>query len=825
MAGLVGNIEEFREGIDWCQYIERLDLYFKANGIEAEEKRQATLLTVIGPAAYSLLRSLVSPAKPADKKYAELVQVMTEHYTPALSEIVERCKFNSRFRKDSETISEFIAALKSMAEHCNYGSTLGEMIRDRLVCGIRHDRIQRILLAEKKLDLTKAVDIATSVEMAERNVCDLQSTQAPRGNGATNKVFKQQAGHKKNKTGAQHRNSCYRCGQGHEKGKCKAVDATCHNCGKRGHFAKVCRSKTNSGQRTEVQTQFLAEISAEQSTPPRDNMEELEYFMHKAQASPKKEAPMLLELGISHNNTVMEIDTGATLSIVSEATYRAWKHQPQLSQSDVVLRTYTGDKIPVVGACKVNVRHDAQVLELPLLVVEGDGPNLLGRNWLARLKLDPSMRIPKPADYVLVMQHLESTPVTPTSIRQWTAKDPTLSRVREYVLRGWPLKCDEEISPYFRRRDELCVYDGCIMWGARVVIPPQGRNQLTEELHEAHPGISRMKSLARSYFWWPGMDGDLESKVKNCKECQQSRKLLPAAPLHPWEWPRKPWSRIHLDYAGPFMGRMFLVLVDSHSKWMDVFPVYKATSSITIEKLRETFAIHGLPELIVTDNGSVFTSDEFQQFLQLNGIRHVRTAPFHPSSNGLAERAVQSFKAAMKRMTNGTIETKLSRFLMAYRITPHPTTGTPPAQLLFNRIPRSRFDCVKPNMEERVQRKQHDQKQKHDQRAKARDFCIGDRVYVKNFASGPQWMPGEVISIDGVQYTLRLADDRICRRHIEHIRRRYNNDDMTADVFLPHPRGEGNNNAQQDHDDEAPALRRSNRQRKYPERFGEPIPH
>ncbi|XP_072182146.1 uncharacterized protein [Diadema setosum] len=384
MAGLVGNIEEFREGIDWCQYIERLDLYFKANGIEAEEKRQATLLTVIGPAAYSLLRSLVSPAKPADKKYAELVQVMTEHYTPAPSEIVDRCKFNSRFRKDSETISKFIAALKSMAEHCNYGSTLGEMIRDRLVCGIRHDRIQRILLAEKKLDLAKAVDIATSVEMAERNVCDLQSTQAPRGNGATNRVFKQQAGHKKGKTGGQHRNSCYRCGQGHEMGKCKAVDATCHNCGKRGHFAKVCRSKTNSGQRKEVHTKFMAEISAEESTPPKDNNEE--YFMHKA--SPKKEAPMLLELGISQNNTVMEIDTGATLSIVSEATYRAWKHQPQLSQSDVVLRTYTGDKIPVVGACNVNVRHNAQDLELPLLVVAGDGPNLLGRNWLARLKLD-----------------------------------------------------------------------------------------------------------------------------------------------------------------------------------------------------------------------------------------------------------------------------------------------------------------------------------------------------------------------------------------------------------------------------------------------------
>ena len=106
----------------------------------------------------------------------------------------------------------------------------------------------------------------------------------------------------------------------------------------------------------------------------------------------------------------------------------------------------------------------------------------------------------------------------------------------------------------------------CVV-GTRVVVPPAGRTRVVEELHEGHPGVSRMKSLARSFVWWPGMDHDLEAKVKSCQHCQITRHSPPPAPLHPWEWPQRPWVRIHVDYAGPFLGKMFLVVIDSHSKW------------------------------------------------------------------------------------------------------------------------------------------------------------------------------------------------------------------------------------------------------------------
>ena len=92
-----------------------------------------------------------------------------------------------------------------------------------------------------------------------------------------------------------------------------------------------------------------------------------------------------------------------------------------------------------------------------------------------------------------------------------------------------------------------------------------------------------------------------------------NQKAPAAAPMHPWEWPARPWSRIHIDYTGPFLGKMFLIVVDAHSKWMEVELFPAATSAHTIQKLRAMFATHGLTELLVSDNGTSFTSAEFQE--------------------------------------------------------------------------------------------------------------------------------------------------------------------------------------------------------------------
>ena len=210
------------------------------------------------------------------------------------------------------------------------------------------------------------------------------------------------------------------------------------------------------------------------------------------------------------------------------------------------------------------------------------------------------------------------------------------------------------------QQTELSVEGGCVLRGIRVVIPPQGRQKVLELLHDTHPGMERMKRLARSYVWWPGLDTEIEGKVKSCHACQSSRNRPEVAPLNPLEWPSKPWTRIHIDYAGPFMNSMFLIIVDAHTKWLDIHVTSSSSASITIEKLRRTFSTLGLPETVVTDNGSAFTSHEFAEFMRVNGVTHIRTSPYHPSSNRLAEHSVQTFKMAMKRMTGGNHESHVS---------------------------------------------------------------------------------------------------------------------------------------------------------------------
>ena len=235
------------------------------------------------------------------------------------------------------------------------------------------------------------------------------------------------------------------------------------------------------------------------------------------------------------------------------------------------------------------------------------------------------------------METLQLSPVTAAEIKNWTARDPVLSLVQDLVLRGWKETDDPSLQPYQIHQNELSVHDGCILWGNRVLVPTAGRKLVLDELHAGHPGVSRIKSLARSFVWWPKMDQDIEERVRDCESCQYNRHHPPKAPLHPWEWPKHPWVRLHADYAGPVNGKMLLVLVDAYSKWLEVKAVSSATSAVTIEQLRSIFATHGLPEILVTDNGSNFTSTEFQEFTQRNGIKHVKTSPYHPSSNGLAE--------------------------------------------------------------------------------------------------------------------------------------------------------------------------------------------
>ena len=250
---------------------------------------------------------------------------------------------------------------------------------------------------------------------------------------------------------------------------------------------------------------------------------------------------------------------------------------------------------------------------------------------------------------------------------------------------------------------------------------------------------------------------------------------------------------MHVDFAGPFQGTMFLLTVDAHSKWPEVFVMQSTTADKTIEVLRHLFSAHGLPEQVVTDNGPQFISDEFASFLKGNGVKHIRTIPYHPASNGLVEPFVQSFKQALRASQNDgrSLNNRLSTFLLTYRSTSHATTGVPPCILFLRRKLRTRLDLLKPKCEERVLEKQAKQKEKHDQRTNGREWHVGQSVMAKNLRPGPNWISGVIVEQSGpLSYVIETEDKQIWRRHVDQLKELGDGvamDNSTDDSELTYP--------------------------------------
>ena len=139
---------------------------------------------------------------------------------------------------------------------------------------------------------------------------------------------------------------------------------------------------------------------------------------------------------------------------------------------------------------------------------------------------------------ILLFEVLHNTPLRATKIKEWVDKNLLCSRVRDHIRRGWGDTHEPEMQPFQSRlTGHGAVQDECILRESWVVVHKQGREAVATLLHEGHPGITRMKRLARGYVWWLGMDADLEGVVKACAKYQEHQKVPAKAPMHPWEWP------------------------------------------------------------------------------------------------------------------------------------------------------------------------------------------------------------------------------------------------------------------------------------------------
>ena len=388
--------------------------------------------------------------------------------------------------------------------------------------------------------------------------------------------------------------------------------------------------------------------------------------------------------------------------------------------------------------------------------------------------------------YQVYTDAVRNLPITSDVIISATASDKTLQKVLKYQKSTWPDKIkDITLQTFFNRRESLSEINGSILFSDRIVIPYKLQKKVLQQLHSGHPGIARMKAIARSYVYWPRIDADIEELVKRCVNCASAAKSPVKTTLSSWPMVKSPWSRIHIDFAGPFQGHYFLVIIDAYSKWPEIAMMSQITTSSTIYELKSVFARFGLPQTLVSDNGTQFTSTQFSEFCKTNGINHIRSPPYHPQSNGQAERFVDTFKRAMLKMKEeGITRDILLVFLQSYRNTPNPAlpNNISPAEAIFGRKCRTILTLMNPTnsqMNIPIHNKKMEESFNKQHGAKQKSYKVNQSVYVIEYhIKKKTWVPAIITRCLGkVTYMVKIGDKEV-HRHANQIRLRLEDTDI-----------------------------------------------
>jgi transposase InsO family protein len=386
---------------------------------------------------------------------------------------------------------------------------------------------------------------------------------------------------------------------------------------------------------------------------------------------------------------------------------------------------------------------------------------------------------------------LQVQPFSSNFLTKESERDPVLTTVKKYVREGWPPKVrnpddtDHEVEKFRKFSGSLHVCNGCVLHGSRVVIPEALRSQVMALLHTGHFGMERMKQLARTAVYWPGIDDAIEAACRRCQSCAEHQNKPAKPAIHPWMLPEKPWSRIHLDHAINFMGTNWLVVTDAYSKYPCIHPTSSVSTATTLDLLEEDCGHFGYPHTIVTDNAKTFTSEEFQGWCRERGIVHLTGAPYHPATNGSAERLVQSFKQSIRKSALPP-KKALQEFLIQYRRTPT-SCGYSPSELLNSRQIRAKIDALLPSPAHIAQGKQAREATKSQLSERqpvsvdkvTRKYDVGDTVYAEYLGPRRNRQPRWVAAVVTKRLGERSCNVKVVprgptwRRHIEQMNPRY----------------------------------------------------
>ena len=375
----IGHVAEFNiDTDDWEIYVERVKLFFTANGVKSDLKT-AVFLTIMGHQAYKKMRTLCSPDAPDTKSFDELCKIMTNQGgKPKPTEIAARFAFNNRKQQPQESVSEYHLALKELAEDCNFVGDLETRLRDQLVVGLKCKATQEEMLTDSKLTYNSALSKALSRECASKDAKSLNDStrEAP-----VNKMFSQNKSANK---------KCQHCGKlNHESSKYYFKNSVCNNCHKRGHIKPVCPAKSKSTKGPKKHVHRLEADDDDDDDDPETivvmkPMKVVKILRNDVNIVP----PYMVTVKIDGSPFQMEIDTGAAVSVICKNYFTRLSIKRPLQKSDVTLGTYSKHTIVPIGKCNITVSYGNSETTATLYVVENDCAPLLGRPWLEKIKLN-----------------------------------------------------------------------------------------------------------------------------------------------------------------------------------------------------------------------------------------------------------------------------------------------------------------------------------------------------------------------------------------------------------------------------------------------------
>lgn len=406
-------------------------------------------------------------------------------------------------------------------------------------------------------------------------------------------------------------------------------------------------------------------------------------------------------------------------------------------------------------------------------------PDMLSRNSNKETEEDPEM-----LEMVhSVSRHSSLSPEQKTRLRLATAMDAELSKVQDFCRNGWPkdLKLSPSLVPFAKIKDNLYTEEGILFFGSKIVVPASLRKVISNALHNGHPGITKTLQKARQLYFWPKMSKDLQETVKMCRSCEKFSKRDTNEPLLPHTVPELRFQKVSCDIL-EFGQKIYLVLIDYFSHWIELRPLKSKSSSSIINEMQDIFTRFGYPQDIIADNNP-FSSLECRNYYRSKGITITTSTPHYPKSNGMSEKAVGICKSLLRKSFEGNQDVR--EYLLHYNNTPIPGLHCSPSQILNSRILRTELpvssECLQPfvqvNIPELLKIKQGITKHMHDRHRLKKElkYKEGDNIVFRT-RNDSFWQKGTILKKSKEPrsyYVSRYGDGKCLRRNTSQIKKSF----------------------------------------------------